>query len=194
MKLRTKMIIASAAAVVIAAIVLTQIIFPLCFTDDRIEYRRLTEVERTYFEYGFKQSQDDPQNLYQRFTDAEKLPSENIGDYIRENFYITCKSHSMLNVSGVMKVDSLPEKYADRCLYSMLSPVTFTAARMKQGDADAAIFIYVGGLSDDEIKELLNGFKFYVSYNIQLFGSGRQTFSLSSDDITTYDVDEEYYK
>lgn len=185
MKKRTKIIIFSAAVAVIAvAVILTQIVFPLRFTDDRIEYSYLTEADRSYFEYGFTQSLTDSQNQYQRFTDVTELPSDNIDDYIRANFYVTCKSHSVLNVSGVMKVDTLPEKYADRCLYSMQPIVTFTAARMKQADADANVFIYVSGLSDDEIEELLNDFRFYVSYNIQFFGSGSQSFSINSDEIT----------
>ena len=188
------LIILCICLVFIIAVILSQIVFPLSFSNDNIKYKHLIDGDMTYFKYGFTHSIDDPQGLYQRFTDDKELPSDDPNDYVRINYTIDCNSHSIFKVhDGLLSVKKLPSKYAERCLYSMTAVTSISVERFRSSAADYVLFVYVKGLSEEEIKEIANGFEFTLSYEMQVFGSKEQGLSITDDNITAYVTDEDFY-
>ena len=191
---KRKLIILSICMVFTIAVILSQIVFPLSFSNDNIEYKHLVSGDMTYFKYGFMHSIDDPQGLYQRFTEDKELPSYDPNDYARINYTINCNSHSIFKVfDGSLSIKKLPSKYAERCLYSMTAVSPTSVERFRSSAADHVLFVYVKGLSEEEIKEIANGFEFALTYKMQIFGSKEQGLSIIDDNITAYVTDEDFY-
>ena len=191
---KRKLIILCICLVFTVAVILSQIVFPLSFSNDNIECKHLADRDMPYFKYGFMNSINDPQGLYQRFTEDEELPSDDPNDYARINYTINCNSHSIFKVhDGLLSVRKLPSKYAERCLYSMTAVSPTSVERFKSSAADYVLFVYVKGLSEEEIKEIANGLEFALIYKMQIFGSKEQGLSIIDDNITAYTTDEDFY-
>ena len=65
--------------------------------------------------------------------------------------------------------------------------------RFRSSATDHVLFVYVKGLSEEEIKEIANGFEFALTYKMQIFGSKEQGLSIIDDNITAYVTDEDFY-
>ena len=193
-KINKRYIIIGILIIILIIGLYSQAFFPLHFSDDEIRIQYLAEGDWSYFEYGYENSNSDQQNCYQNFNTSKALPSDVPSDYLRIDYSIKCNNHSIMNIyNGMLTVKKLPSKYEDRILYSMLQVTSTGASRFKGDNAQVIVFAYIGNMSEDEIYEMVNDFKFSLNYERDVFGISSTSFKIKDDDVETYTMDEDFY-
>lgn len=183
MKLKKKMyIIIVAIVLLVIALVYSQYLSPVSFSADTVNFTDegvFESVKYTYSE-GFKK--DNPNDETRYLNEKKDLPSNNPKDYIKVFYSIKANNKSIFDISRVDMLIYEIYKYKDRFLYSYSSSDVINNAvnRLGKSTITCGYYVYIGGLSEDEKKELMKSVSVKLVYQTEFFGTRTKTINMNN--------------
>ncbi|AUG58008.1 MAG TPA: hypothetical protein DCE02_07020 [Ruminiclostridium sp.] len=163
--------------ILIALIILvyTQFLSPVSFSLNSANWYVVDDIEFNSINYHYSEEyKNSPSNDTQYLTDSEVLPSNDKNDYVKVFYNVKAKNKSIFDIVQVdSMVYEIDDKYKDRFLYSYSASCIMVQSVNRLGNSliPCDVYIYVGGLEEEEIKDLIKSISLKLIYQTEFFGT-----------------------
>ncbi len=151
--------------IVVGNIAITQIINPVSYTIEKIkcdkDFMIYDTIKMVDDQYNKRIEENSMKPIYISYNG--KLPSENENDYMTFCYYFNAKNRSIFKdytVNATLK----DMNYSDRVLFAYDTTSLYTPQLPKKGEISlrCELFVYVAGMSEEEIKSLASSIEFVL--------------------------------
>lgn len=190
--MKKKSILMIAGIVLIIGIVYFEILNPIQFSENDV---RLCYAEADYENIlSFKEAvkNNSLHDCYTAYGIKQDLPSDNPEDYASISCEVNVNSRTFFRVKGIDMIITDIGKYEDRILLSASAQTAIpnNLDRFGRDSIHCYFYVYTGGMSKQEMIEMVKELKMHIVYELEYFGIREKEFRFTHfEDIEEIKLD-----
>lgn len=173
-KMKKKQIIISTLVLILGIAFYTQIWKPLRVKP--IEIRFLVENSRDNTlikEEDIIRANEEDETTFIIHSFKDKLPSDNLEDYMTINCTLKVSNRSIFNINSFKAAVFELDNYEENVLFSVSSDIVKSRQtwRLSSHEETIRLYVYIGDMDEEAIRELLKGMKAKITYEGDFIGT-----------------------